>query len=240
MKKKVLAISLAVALIAIVMVSGTLAWFSDTDEATNTFTIGSIEIFQHEHQHNDDTGAIEDFQQNQFLLPIVNTANPAADKNYVEKMVAVENIGENEAYVCVNIAVPTAIKDIINLDLDTQGWTLLSRTPNTATVDGEEYTVYSYIYNAELAADAVTGYLLKGVWMDAEVDLQPNPAKQNAKQFCTWNDTTDSWDFYDYDTTGTLKILVATQGCQASGFADANAAITTVFPSIPDFTSVEP
>ena len=155
-------------------------------------------------------------------------------------MVAVENVGENEAYICVNVAVPSALVDIINLDWDTTGWTELTRTNNVATVDGVDYTVYSYIYNEELAVSGVTNYLLKGVWMDAEVDLQPNPAENNADQFCTWNDTTDSWAFYDYDTTGTLKILVATQGCQAGGFVDANAAITTVFPSIPDFTSVSP
>ena len=239
MKKKVFAISLAVALIAIVMVSGTLAWFSDTDEATNTFTIGSIEIVQHEHQR-DAQGNIEAFQQNQFLLPIVNTADPASDANYVEKMVAVENVGENEAYICVNVAIPTALVDIVNRDLDTTGWTELTRTNNTTTVGGVDYTVYSYVRTDALAVGGVTNYLLKGVWMDAEVDLQPNPADNNAEQFCTWNDTTDSWDFCDYDTTGTLDILVATQACQASGFANANAAITTVFPNIPDFTSVSP
>lgn len=239
MKKKVLAISLAVALIAIVMVSGTLAWFSDTDEAINTFTIGSVEIVQHEHQH-DEQGNIEAFQQNQFLLPIVNTTTPSADENYVEKLVAVENVGENEAYICVNVAVPSALVDIINLDWDAADWTELTRTNNVATVGGMDYTVYSYIYNDELAVSGKTNYLLKGVWMDAEVDLQPNPDENDAEQFCTWNDTTDSWDFYDYDTTGTLKVLVATQGCQASGFANANAAVTTVFPNIPDFTSVSP
>ena len=40
MKKKVLTVALVVALIAI-MVSGTLAYFTDNDEVTNTFTIGS-------------------------------------------------------------------------------------------------------------------------------------------------------------------------------------------------------
>lgn len=47
MKKKVLTVALVVALIAI-MVSGTLAYFTDNDEVTNTFTIGSVEIEIHE------------------------------------------------------------------------------------------------------------------------------------------------------------------------------------------------
>ena len=62
MKKKVLAISLIVALLAIAVVSGSLAWFSDEDSVTNTFTVGEIDIFQHEHEH-DDAGAIRDFTQ---------------------------------------------------------------------------------------------------------------------------------------------------------------------------------
>ena len=41
MKKKVLSIALIVALIAIV-VSGSLAYFTDRDEVNNTFTIGSV------------------------------------------------------------------------------------------------------------------------------------------------------------------------------------------------------
>ena len=43
MKKKVLAIALAVAVVAI-MVGGTLAYFTAEDAVTNTFTIGSVLI----------------------------------------------------------------------------------------------------------------------------------------------------------------------------------------------------
>ena len=44
MKKKITAIFLCVALIAIAIVGASLAYFTDTDEATNTFTVGNVKI----------------------------------------------------------------------------------------------------------------------------------------------------------------------------------------------------
>lgn len=44
MKKKILALSLCVALLAVAVVGGTLAYFSDSDDARNTFTVGNVDI----------------------------------------------------------------------------------------------------------------------------------------------------------------------------------------------------
>lgn len=44
MKKKITAIFLCVALVAIAIVGASLAYFTDTDEKTNTFTVGNVDI----------------------------------------------------------------------------------------------------------------------------------------------------------------------------------------------------
>lgn len=44
MKKKILAVSLCVVMLAIAIVGGTLAYFTDTKTATNTFTVGNVKI----------------------------------------------------------------------------------------------------------------------------------------------------------------------------------------------------
>ena len=44
MKKKITAIFLCVALLAIAIVGASLAYFTDTDNATNTFTVGNVKI----------------------------------------------------------------------------------------------------------------------------------------------------------------------------------------------------
>ena len=232
MKKKILAICLVVALLAIISY-GTLAWFVSEDTVTNTFTVGSVKIQQNEQQHDDDTGALEDFEQDQTLLPVADPGNPTADENYVEKIVTVTSTGNNPAYVRTHIAVPTALVSVLTLDLsDSANWTQDAGT-NTCTVGDVQYTVFSYTYGKELAKDESTDVLLEGVYMNANVDIKNND--QGVAQFCTWNDSTNRYDFYDFDITEKISVLVATQGVQSQGFADAATALDTAFPNIPNF-----
>ena len=44
MRKKIVALSMAVLMLAVAVIGGTLAYFTDTKEATNTFTVGNVAI----------------------------------------------------------------------------------------------------------------------------------------------------------------------------------------------------
>ena len=48
MKKKILALVLCVAMLAIALVGGTLAYFTDTDAAQNVMAVGNVAIVQDE------------------------------------------------------------------------------------------------------------------------------------------------------------------------------------------------
>ena len=52
MKKKILALCLVVALAVTAVVGGTLAYFTDTDKETNTFTVGNVDIELLESQYH--------------------------------------------------------------------------------------------------------------------------------------------------------------------------------------------
>ena len=52
MKKKILALCLVVALAVTAVVGGTLAYFTDTDKETNTFTVGNVDIDLLESQYH--------------------------------------------------------------------------------------------------------------------------------------------------------------------------------------------
>lgn len=52
MKKKLTAIFLCVALVAIAIVGASLAYFTDTDQATNTFAVGNVKIQLLESQYH--------------------------------------------------------------------------------------------------------------------------------------------------------------------------------------------
>lgn len=80
MKKKVFAISAVLAIAAIVLSAGTLAYFTDTKSVTNTFTIGNVEIELYESQ-----------------LHRVN-ANVSADLNSDGSAIA----SSENAHVCLN------------------------------------------------------------------------------------------------------------------------------------------
>ena len=233
MKKKLVALCLVVALIAIASY-GTLAWFTSTDEVNNTFTVGSVKITQNEQQH-DDNGNLEPFQQDQTLIPVADPSDPENDDNYREKIVTVTSTGNNPAYVRTHIAVPTALVDILTLDIsDSVNWVPVTyQNQPTRVVDGVEYTVFSYTYTQSLGKDATTDALLEGVYLNANVDVKAYA--QGVDCFCTWNDAAGAYDFYDFDITQKVNVLVATQGVQAQGFADADSALDTAFPDAPDF-----
>ena len=165
MKKKLLALGLAALMIAILSMSS-LAWFTAEDEVTNVFEVGSVDINQLEKEH-DDAGNLQDFTQNKVLMPIVNVNDPAADPNYQEKIVSVESLGENPAYVRTFIAVPTNLLPVLALDYsDSTNWVEFTYAAQpTVDVDGINYTVYAFTYANAIGAgqaQAETDVLLEG------------------------------------------------------------------------------
>lgn len=69
MKKKILALGLCVAMLAIAVISGSLAYFTDTDQATNVMVTGNVKIVQNEHQRTADNGDLEVFSDDKPLFP---------------------------------------------------------------------------------------------------------------------------------------------------------------------------
>ena len=118
MKKKIVTCSLVVALLVIGVIGASLAYFTDTDNADNVFTTGNVKIELNEQQRNDKGDALEPFEQNKVLNPIVGSAQGEKDQfgmptaaNYVDKMVTVTNTGKNDAYIRAYFAIPSALDD---------------------------------------------------------------------------------------------------------------------------------
>ena len=99
MKKKILALSLCVVMLAIAIVGGTLAYFTDTKSATNTFTVGNVKIDLIEQQKG--AKGLETFNQDKVLVP-----GKSNDGNAVSKIVTVKNTGNNDAWVWVDLKIP--------------------------------------------------------------------------------------------------------------------------------------
>lgn len=116
-KKKIVTICLAAILVVMAVAGASLAYLTDTKDATNTFTVGNVKIELIEKQR-DGNGGLEDFKQGKKLYPIVGSAQGEKDefgqptaKNYVDKMASVKNTGSEDAYIRFYFAIPSALDD---------------------------------------------------------------------------------------------------------------------------------
>ncbi len=147
MKKKIMSIGLTVAVIAIAIVGMTLAYFTSTDEATNTFTFGNVNIDLIEQQRDDEGTALVDFEQNKPLIPIVGSAQGDKDDlglpiaaNYVDKVVTIKNTGANDAYIRTYFAIPSVLDD--GADTFNAGHNILHFNFGNKVVDDQVVTTY--------------------------------------------------------------------------------------------------
>ena len=99
-KRRILAIAMSLCIVAILAVGASLAYFTDTKSATNTFTVGNVKIALIEQEKTEK--GLEDFSQDKTLVP-----GKSNDGNAVSKIVTVENTGKNDAWVWVDLKIPT-------------------------------------------------------------------------------------------------------------------------------------
>ena len=231
MKKKIIAVSLIVAVLAVAVVGGTLAWFVDNDEATNVFTIGSIEIEQIEQQrvieNGDFTDELENFVDDKMMIPVIENDTAIEDVNFQDKIVTVKNVGKNPAFVQTFVAIPASLDEanVIHVDKTAaNGWkdaVLVAQDVLEKDIAGEgdselKYNVYKYVYETELAPAATTSAAINGVYIDeaADMDCEYTDAGEITSAYFVMNDTTIT----DFDATGKLNVYVASQAIQAQGF----------------------
>lgn len=151
MKKKLTAIFLCVALVAVAIIGGTLAYFTDTDKETNTFAVGNVKIDLIE-EERDGNGGKQDFTQNKKLYPIVGSAQGEKDalgmptaKNYVDKMVTIKNTGSEKAYIRAYFAIPSALDD--GYETFNAGMNILHFNFGNKVVDGTVTSTYGVEWN---------------------------------------------------------------------------------------------
>ena len=246
MKKKILALCLVVALAVTAVVGGTLAYFTDKDEATNTFTAGGVKIDLIE-QERDGKGGLQNFTQNQVLMPIVGSAQGEKDEqgqpvaeNYIDKMVTIQNTGKSDAYVRAYFAIPSDLDDgyetfnaganILHFNfgnangVTTEGvqwnWTHGNKWNYfETTIDNVKYNVYYADYYQVLPAGATTEQFISGVYLDKNVNMDAEGNYIDSR-------------FPNADLSileGNVNCPVYAVAVQADGFKNADEAVTAAF-----------
>ena len=263
MKKKIVSLCLVVALLAVAIGGATLAYFTDTDEETNVFTVGNviIDLIEQERKEEvNDDGETETvlgkFTQNKHLYPIVGSAQDEKDefclpvaKNYVDKVVTVENEGSEPAYIRAYFAIPSALDDGYDtfnaglnvlhfnfgkyyneegVETSTDGveWIWKHGSGDDAkwnyyetTIDNIKYNVYYADYYQPLPGGKTTERLINGVYLDKSFDYK------DGKYYAFGEALTldKEWNWAN------VSCPVFAVAVQAAGFDSVDAAVTEAF-----------
>lgn len=248
MKKKIMALCLVVALAAVAVIGGTMAYFTDNDSADNTFTVGGVDIALIEQQVNKEGTALEEFKQDQVLMPIVGSAQGEKDNfgqpvaaNYVDKIVTIENTGKSDAYIRAYFAIPSALDDgyeTFNAGLNTLHFNFGNEAGASTfgaqwnwkqdngkwnyfetTIDGIAYNVYFADYYQPLPAGKTTEQFVSGVYLDKSFDMKDG-------KYYAFGKEVDLSGLISDDGELAVTCPVYAVAVQAAGFDSAEAAVT--------------
>ncbi len=240
MSKRTLMLVVALVAALAIATTSTLAYLTSEDGAVNVMVVGNVEIEQNEEQRPEiGSTVLEDFEQFKPFFPGVYdevtmeedaTQWPAPDgyeaaegatgnewqvysndiANVQDKFVTVENTGRNDAYVRTIIAVecPEGLDpELLHINDNADSTNLIGFTDaGFVELNGVRYMVYCYTYQDALAPGESTVPSLKQVLLDKLADNE------------------------DVALLGeNFEILALSQGVQAEGFADADAALDEAF-----------
>ena len=250
MKKRIVTIALVVALVAIAAV-GTLAYFTDTDDATNTFVVGNVSIDLIE-EERDGNGGTKEFTQEKKLYPIVGSAQGEEDelgmptaKNYVDKMVTIKNTGSEKAYIRAYFAIPSALDDgyeTFNAGMNVLHFNFGNKVVNGAisSTEGVEWiwthgSKWNYfettlsdgikynVYFADYYQAVDAGATTEQLVQGVYLDKSFDMKEGKPYAFGKEFDVDAGWDWSN------VKCPVFAVACQAEGFDNAADAINAAF-----------
>ena len=180
MKKKILALSMCIALAAIAIVGASLAYFTDTKTATNTFTMGNVQIKLDETDIKNPQGDRVTSNEYNVYPGAVVTKDPI-----------VHNIGKNGAYIRATVNVSNwmnlasayypdfketfpndGYKAALNLLVGElgEGWSVVEVVAGDTFTVGQFDAKFILKYDGVLAADANTSAMFQTVTIPAGID----------------------------------------------------------------------
>ena len=146
-KRKILLLAAVLVMVAVLGIGGTLAYFTDEDTKTNTFTIGNVNIHIDEWMENEDGEWVE--YEDQELHPI------AHKKTTFNKLVETVNDGSEDAYIRTFVTCPKDMYDYLGLGFNAGSSSKVSTNADGSkvynvtwkdvgvfTINGEETSVF--------------------------------------------------------------------------------------------------
>jgi predicted ribosomally synthesized peptide with SipW-like signal peptide len=217
MKKKIFGITLAIALIVLMIAGTSMAYFTDVEDATNVFTSGNVDI---ELAYNGSTGNAD---STDGTIALITDQNVYPNQLF-NKMVKINNVGSENAYVGA----------IITITDDKLG-ELITADGREVTVDGKKIATTPV---ASFLSDITTtiGNTVKVVEGTNEIKIyvivDAPIAKNGGVNIFDKIQVPSTWDNAEMAKFNGLKITVNAYATQTAGFDGGNTAetaLTTAF-----------
>lgn len=184
-KRSMLLLALAVSMVAILAVGGTLAYFTDTDTAKNTFVVGNIKIKLNEYNATPDQTQTkpEDMSQEEWDKGLQDDdyRNWLADQEdkgqllmpgtEIPKYVVVKNVGKRDAICWIEVHVPAILDETGSLHICYDDWELNDKFNNGN----------AFLHIKSLGKTADGQYVRYAIWGEsddktAQTEAGPNDA----------------------------------------------------------------
>ena len=248
MKKKITAIFLCVALLAIAIVGASLAYFTDTDAATNTFTVGNVKIKLLESSlHRENAGVANGATSDSELWSDLAKAGSGNTSKYKagDTFYTDAQIEANAAeYTCENVQLIPGrsyhkmpyVKNVGSNDAYIRIRVMIPADLDTAVLNSSMYTSSAMDKKEFMAMDKTGPVVREGINYNVYTFTRIDSLAPNEMTY--WN----VWGTIHMDTTvtsaqsealfgenghypnGVFPVLVEADAIQAEGFADAKAA----------------
>ncbi len=159
MKKKIVSVCLVVCLLATAIIGTTLAYFTDTAEVTNTFTVGNVDITLDEAKVGEDGQALDSGERT-----TENKYHLYPGKSYDKDPTITVADGSEDCYLFVKVvnglAGLEATGNTIAAQMAAKGWTLVEDETNvymqTGTYSAEASVTVFDTFTIDTAATAAT------------------------------------------------------------------------------------
>ena len=249
MKKKIFAVVLCVAMLAVAVAGGSLAYFTDKHAQTNTFTAGKVGIYLDEAVVKlDEDPASDTFGD---LIADGNERTPDAQEYHLFPAMTVTkdptitvDTGSEDAYVG---AIVTVTGDLYSL-IGVEGCTNLDITklvsggevskPSTQVTGWNGLSMVYETADCVIYQDASNGSQTEsGTWTLYVFMKAPVKADEHVVLFDTMSIPAE-WDNAEMAKINGMNIAVNAYATQTNGFVDCYTAMTTAFAA--EFTAVAP
>lgn len=210
MKKKILLVTLIVCVLAMTIASTTIAYFTDTESAKNTFTMGDVDIKLFEY---DNSGALVDTANATERTLAYTNKYPGET---FKKHPTIQNVANDAAYVAAIITLGSGAGASVNTQFANNDALKAFLSGGALNAASDDYDIKIV---RDTTVDTITIYIIATapVAKDGTVVLFEDiviPAK---------------WDKAEMTKFAAMTIDIQAYAVQTSGFNSAEAAIKAAF-----------